>query len=407
MYSYVARQPILDANKSVIAYELLFRDGKSNSFPNIDPNQATSNILTNNHLTLGVEKITSDKPAFINFHAKTLIKRFPSFLDPEKVVIEILEDIDICDELISAVKSLKEKGYRLALDDHDFDPKWEVLFPYIDIIKVDVLETPILKLSKFARQVEPWNITLLAEKVETLEQFNKLKLLGFSQFQGYFFAKPEMMKQRKVITDKQSLFELLHHANQRRLDFDAISAIFSTDPGLTYKLLRFINSPTYGTSQEITSLKHALIYIGEAELKKFISLLALSDLAQRKCSEVTKLSLIRARFCELVANKRNDEENPPKAFLTGMMSLIDGILDQDLDYVVSVLPLHEEIKAALLQQGNYLDKYLSLVKHIEKGQWQTSQQQAEALNLSESFCLDAYQSAIEWADGMLSVTVSP
>lgn len=407
MYSYVARQPILDANKSVIAYELLFRDGKSNSFPNIDPNQATSNILTNNHLTLGVEKITAGKPAFINFHAKTLIKRFPSFLDPKKVVIEILEDIDICDELVSAVKSLKKKGYQLALDDHDFDPKWEVLFPYIDIIKIDVLETPILKLSKFVRETKKWDITLLAEKVETKEQFDKLKMLGFDQFQGYFFAKPEMMKQRKVITDKQSLFELLHHANQRQLDFDAISLIFSSDPGLTYKLLRFINSPTYGTSQEITSLKHALIYIGEVELKKFISLLALSDLAQRKCSEVTKLSLVRAKFCELIANKRNDEENPPKAFLTGMLSLIDGILDHDLDYVLSVLPIHEEIKAALLQQGNYLDHYLSLVKHIEQGQWRRSQAKAASLELSESFCLVSYQEAIEWADGMLSVTESP
>lgn len=144
MYSYVARQPIIDSNQDLFGYELLFRDGESNKFPNICPDQATSNILTNNHLTLGIEQVTDKSIAFINFHADTLIKNFPSFLDSKKVIIEIVEDVPISDELFDACQDLKNKGFKFALDDHDFDPKWDRFFPLVDIIKIDVLEFSIL-----------------------------------------------------------------------------------------------------------------------------------------------------------------------------------------------------------------------------------------------------------------------
>ncbi|MDT0604395.1 EAL and HDOD domain-containing protein [Thalassotalea castellviae] len=402
MYSYIARQPILDINKNVIAYELLFRDGKSNSFPNIDPNLATSNILTNNHLTLGVEQVTGDLPAYINFHAITLIRRFPNFLDPKKVVIEILEDLEISNKLVEAVKQLKEKGYTLALDDFDFDPKWDVLLPYIDIIKVDVLVFSLLEISKFIRRLPDTNVTLLAEKVETLEQYEKLKMLGFTLFQGYFFAKPEMLKQRKITTTKQNILDLIGQASKAELDNEVIGDIFSLDPGLTYKLLRFINSPTYGNNQEITSLRHALIYIGELELKKFITLLALSDLNAGKCDEIMRLSLIRAKFCELISQTKLDEENPPKAFLTGILSLIDGVLDHDLEYVLNALPIHPEIKSALRNEDNYLNDYLTLAKLIEKGCWQECEALTNKIDLTTDYCFETYQESLAWADGMLS-----
>jgi len=402
MYSYVARQPILNSDQQVVAYELLFRDGESNSFPNIDPNQATSNILTNNHLTLGVEAVTGDLPAYINFHADTLLKRFPSFLDPKKIVIEILEDVEVNSKLITAVESLKSKGYKLALDDHDFDPKWEALFPYIDIIKVDVLTHSVIQMSKFIRKVSRLDVTLLAEKVETAEQFAQLKLLGFTHFQGYFFAKPEMLKQRKITTAKQNILDLIAQASKKEMSIDVIGKIFSSDPGLTYKLLRFINSPTYGNSQEITSLKHALIYIGELEVKKFIALLALSDLSEGKCVEITRFSLIRAKFCELISLQRNDEENPPKAFLTGILSLIDGMLDHDLEGVLEVLPIHADIKAALRNEENYLNQYLQLAKTLEQGFWQESKNITKKLSITYEFACKAHQEALLWTDGMLN-----
>jgi len=402
LYAYIARQPILNIKQQVVAYELLFRDGQSNSFPDIDPNQATSNILTNNHLTLGLEKVTGNLPAYINFHANTLISHFPSFLDPKNVVLEILEDVPVTHELLSACKVLHGKGYKLALDDFDFDEKWQAFYPFVDIIKIDVLEFSIIEISKLVRKLDGLNVTLLAEKVETLEQFKRLKMLGFTLFQGYFFAKPEMLKQKKITTAKQNILELISQASQIDLNINRISEIFAIDPGLTYKLLRFINSPTYGSSQEITSLKHALAYIGQVELKKFIALLALSDLSSDKNSEIMRLSLARAKFCEQIALCRFESENPPKAFLTGILSLIDGILDYDLEHVLGVLPIHEEIKSALRSEQSDLTNYLLLVRKIEQGLWVESESIALKIELDSEICFQAYKESLSWADEMLS-----
>ena len=406
MYAYIARQPILDIDKNVTGYELLFRDGVNNFFPNIDPNAATSLILTQNHLTLGIEQIAGNLPAFINFHADTIIKNFPHFLDKEKVVIEILEDVELSDQLISACKELSEKGYALALDDHNFDPKWQVLFPFVKMIKVDISQFNILQISKFVNSIEFPHIELLAEKVETSRQFEQLKTLGFKQFQGYFFARPEMMKHKKITPTKQNLIDLIAESNKPELDLTAIQAILTRDVGLTYKLLRFINSPAYGCSQEITSLKHALIFLGDLELKKFIALLALANLNDAKPTEIIRISLARAKFCELISQSRKDNENPPKSFLTGMLSLIDGMLDSELDDVLKLLPIHEDIKQALLGGSHYLTTYLALVTSVEMGDSEASERLCSVLDFSSQQLSIYYQEAIRWADGMLSVAQS-
>ena len=406
MYSFIARQPILDLNKNVVAYELLFRNGESNCFPNIDPDQATSNILSNNHLTLGVENITNNLPAYINFHSNALINNFPSFLDPNEVVIEILEDVPATDALLTACKLLSEKGYILALDDHDFDPKWQRFFPYISLIKIDILQHSMLNISKFIRANDNSKMTLLAEKVETEQQFEQVKLLGFTLFQGYFFARPEMLKQKKITSTKQNILELIGHASSEKLDFNTMGEIFSSDPGLTYKLLRFINNPCYGRSQEITSLKHALIYIGDIELKKFIALLALADLNQNKPTEIIRLSLIRAKFCEQISLLQKNQENPPKAFLTGILSFIDGILDHALETVLEMLPIHSDIKQALIANNNYLANYLNLARSVEMGDWGKSDVLIQQLALTHEQCYTVHTSAITWADEMLSVELT-
>lgn len=403
MYSFIARQPILNSNKKVVAYELLFRNGVKNCFPNVDPDQATSNILSNNHLTLGIEAITHDLPAYINFHTKSLINSFPSFLDPKTVVIEILEDVPPSDELFATCKMLSDKGYTLALDDHDFNPKWQRFFPLISIIKVDIADYSVLEISKFINKIDTSKITLLAERVETNEQFEQFKLMGFTLFQGYFFAKPEMLKQKKITTAKQNILELIGYASCEKLNFDAMSQVFSSDPGLSYKLLRFINNPFYGRSQEITSLKHALIYLGDIELKKFIALLALTDLNENKPTEIIRLSLIRAKFCEHISLLRKHKANPPKAFLTGILSLIDGVLDNSIETIVEILPIHQEIKQALIAQENQLADFLELAKCIEVGNWQRNDELIAQLSLTHDDSLKAYETATAWADGMLGL----
>ena len=237
--------------------------------------------------------------------------------------------------------------------------------------------------------------------METLKHFNQLKILGFTMFQGYFFAKPEMVKKKNIISTKKHIFELMKHASSSQLDFDAISEIFSRDLGLTYKLLRFINNPTYGPSKEISSLKHALIYIGDLELKKFIALLVLADLNENKPSEIIRLSLVRAKFCEHISQINNKVENPPKAFLTGMLSHIDGVLDQQIDSVMDILPIHMDIKDALVQKENYLASYLALSITLEQGKWRDAVKLGTVIGINEQSYLEAYQKSINWADNML------
>ncbi|MCI2284820.1 HDOD domain-containing protein [Colwellia sp. MSW7] len=404
MYSYIARQPILNIKQETVAYELLFRDGKSNTFPSINPDQATSKIIVDNQLRLGLEEVTGNLPAYINFHAEALIHRFPSFLDPKKIVVEILEDVAITDELLAVCKSLKQKGYTLALDDYIFDPQWDVFLPYIDILKVDVLELSMLDISRSLSRLKDYKFTLLAEKIETKKVFEQLKLLGFTLFQGYFFAKPEMLRKKNILSSKKHIMDLMEHANRPEFDFDAISEVFSKDVVLTYKLLRFINSPGYGPSKEICSLKHALIYIGDLELKKFIALLVLADLAEGKPDQIIRVSLIRAKFCEKIASIKKIDQNPPTAFLTGMLSHIDGVLDQSITEVMNILPVHKEIKTALIERNNYLAIYLALSLALEQGKWQQAKRIANKIKLMDEEYLNAYQESIHWSDAMLAIT---
>lgn len=290
------------------------------------------------------------------------------------------------------------------MDDYDFDPKWDIFFPYIDIIKVDVLSLTILQISRSLSRLKNYNFTLLAEKVESQKAFQQLKMLGFTLFQGYFFAKPEMLKKKNILSSKKYILDLMEHINCSEFDFDAISEIFSKDVGLTYKLLRFINSPGYGPSKEICSLKHALIYIGDLELKKFIALLLLADLAEGKPNQIIIISLVRAKFCEKIANIKKVGQNPPTAFLTGMLSHIDGVLDQSIIEVMNILPLHKDIKTALVEKNNDLASYLALSLALEQGLWQEAKQQSAALGIDEKDCLNAYQESIAWSDTMLAVT---
>ncbi|NQZ06256.1 MAG: HDOD domain-containing protein [Algicola sp.] len=401
MYCYVARQPILDVNQELFAYELLFRDGKSNSFPDVPPDEATSKILAQNHLLLGLDELTNGKFAFINFHEDALLHHFPTSLPIDDIYVEILEDVPISPELVLACKKLKQMGYKLALDDHDFDIKWDVFLPFIDMIKVDIKQTNILQINKYLRRLKDMglgHLDLLAEKVETAQEFEQLKLLGFHYYQGYFFARPEVVKQRSLAPNKMVLMELISEATKVKMDLNKVTELVERDVSLSYKLLRFINSSAFSRQQTIGSLKHALNYMGELELKKFISLIALANLGDGKPTELVSQSIIRARFCSQIADKRNDQENPPMAFLTGLFSLVDALLDQELKIIVEKLPISPEIKAALSDNQGILATYLQTAICYEKAQWDKLEKYSAKLGIPMEEISDYYQDALQWAN---------
>ncbi|MBC3766020.1 EAL and HDOD domain-containing protein [Neptunicella marina] len=399
MYTYIARQAIFDRNKHVHAYELLFRDGESNCYPaHITPDEATSRLLTNSHLSQGLEDITQGKPAFINFFQDTLLHRFPTFLAPEKIVVELLEDLDVNEQLLDACKQIKQNGYRLALDDYDFDLKWQVILPYVDIIKINVSMFSQQEITERTPALKNMPIKLVAEKVETYEQFQFCLELGYDYFQGYFFTYPEVIRNKSLPSSKLNLLELINVSSAKELDFNYLNSIFERDVTLTYRLLRFINDPLLNKSNQITSLKHALTFMGELEIKKFIALLALANLSDNKPGELLKLCLIRAKFCELVSAAKREYNNPPMGFLAGLLSMLDSLLDQPMSVLVNKLPISDELKMALSGEPGNLFNYLQLVRALERAQWQLVTDYAKLLQLDELLVFQLHHQALLWGN---------
>lgn len=400
MYAYIARQPIYDANKTLYGYELLFRDGETNSFPNIDGDEATSRLITEHHLMVGVETITAGTLAFINFSADTLIHHFPTSIRANSTVIEVLETVALSDELLYACRDLHAKGYQLALDDHDFDPKWDIFLPYTTYIKVDIQQFNMLQISKYIKRIQPYNITLLAERVETAEQFEQLKLIGFTLFQGYWFAKPEMLKHKQLNSNQLTLVQLVSEAAAETLNFNKLSALVERDLALSYKLLRFINNSAFSKQQPIESLKLAMAYMGESELRKFLALFALSNLTHGDKDVLLMQSLVRAKCCEQLSALNCPTESPTLAFMTGLFSMVDSLLSMPMQQVLQQLPLPPSITEALLHDRGQLGYYLKIIVAYEETAWSSVNNLAEKMTTQPDMA-KIYQTAVAWAQEIL------
>lgn len=398
MYFYAARQPILDRSKNLIGYELLFRDGVDNIFPSIDGSEATTRLIEGSQFNFGVEDFTDGKPAFINFTLETLEKGYPSLLDKTTLIVEILETVQPGKRLLALVKELKSNGYIIALDDYVHQPVWRHFYPYIDIIKIDMLASNKETLKQVLDEIKLHpHIKLLAEKVENLNVYNYARELGFDYFQGFFFSKPEMMKSKALPPSQITLAELLYEVSALDVTLETIAAIFERDVNLSYKLLRYANSAAFIRVEKISTIKQALITLGINEIQKFLSLLFTAHVSAQKPTELIRLTLTRAYFLEKLAHHHGAIHNTGAAFLTGMMSLIDAILDESMEKVMLRLPLSDEIKAALLYEEGLLAKYLKLAKRYEQADWSTANIIMDELNLSK-VASEAYNEAVHWSD---------
>ncbi|WP_206484648.1 HDOD domain-containing protein [Thalassotalea sp. G2M2-11] len=399
MYFYAARQPILDKDKNLFAYELLFRDSIENIFPDIDGDEATSKMVEASSFHLGISEFTGNKPAFINFTLDTLSKDFPRMLTTDEVVVEILETIKPGKKLLSLCKELYDDGYTLALDDYIHQKVWAHFYPYIKIIKVDLKSTTVEQIIEIKQAIsEHSHIQLLAEKVETYEEYNQALELGFELFQGFFFAKPEMMKTKSLSPSQMAMAELLYETSKPELDLTSITSVFERDVSLSYKLLRYANSAIFRRRSEISTIKQALVTLGSGELKRFLGLMFAVNVNPDKPSELINAAMTRAKFCELIARDLSTPVDTSIAFLTGLLSLIDAILDEKLESVLEKLPLAQEIKDALTTRKGMLAALIILVEQIEKAQWEKTSTVMDKLKLSKDKVVKDYNEAIAWAD---------
>jgi c-di-GMP-related signal transduction protein len=401
MEVYVARQPIFNKNKKLYGYELLFRDGLSNVFPDIDGDTATSQLLSNSFFSIGMNQLTSGKTAFINFPQSLLLKKIPMMFPSEKMMVEILEDVDPNEQVINACTDIAEAGYSLALDDFVFKNELQPLIELADIIKIDFMLTPIDEIQKMVNRLKGNNIKLLAEKIATYKEFEKALSMGFMYFQGYFFSKPEIISGKEIASSKITLLQIVGEANKKDCSFEKLEKLINRDVSISYKLLRYINSAFFKRASEISTIKHAIVLLGEMEIKRFISMVATAELASDKPDELIRTSIIRARFCELLGMHSQNGVDISELFLMGLFSLIDAMLDNKMEDIMLTLPLSKNIKQALLEEKGGLADYLKLVSSYESADWKTFSSINSKININEKKIPESYQDAVKWADSYL------
>jgi len=404
MYFYAARQPILDVNKNLYAYELLFRDSIDNVFPEIDGDEATSKMIEASKFNMGISEFTSNKPAFINFTLDTLSLGYPEMLTNEEVVIEVLETVKPGKKLLTACKDLHSKGYKIALDDYEHQSVWAHFYPFIKIIKIDIQTTNLDEIKQIIAAIQDHpHIELLAEKVETYLEYEQAQQLGFKYFQGFFFAKPEMVKTKSLSPSQLAMAELLYETSKPELDLSSITSVFERDVSLSYKLLRYANSAIFRRRSEISTIKQALVILGSSELKRFLGLMFAVTANPDKPTELIKLAMTRAKFCELVAHDMKSQIDDSIAFLTGLLSMIDAILDEELEVVLAKLPLAAEIKEPLLTRKGVMAAIIKLLEFIEHAHWDKTNLVMEKLKLDKAQAVKHYNDALAWADEQSSL----
>lgn len=401
MEVFLARQPIFDLNQNVNAYEILYRSGFKNNFNGIDGDKASREVIFNTFQTFGIENLTNGKPVFINFTENLINDDTATLFSKDFLVVEILEDVLPNERVIEKSKVLKEMGYKIALDDFVYKPEYEGLIELADIIKIDFLISNREEIEKVSKDLKNRNIELLAEKVETRKEFEYAKSLGFSLFQGYFFSKPEIVLSKKLQPIKTTFLQLVNKVNENEIDFNVISKIVSMDLALTYNLLKLVNSAAFGFRYRIESVKHALVALGEREIKKWIYLIVVNSMGKDQPDELTRLSLIRARFNELIALNTRYSRDSEEFFLVGLFSLLDVILQRPMEEVLDELKVTNRVKNALIHGKGELGIIYKMILFYEIGDWDEFLLHAKELKIEPSIVTNAYMESLLWYNELL------
>lgn len=398
MQTFIARQPIFDVNQVVYAYELLFRSGMDNFFRGGDLDQASSKVIGDSVLLHGLDVLTAGKKAFYNVTRETLTKEYCAMLPKDQAVVEILENIEPDAETLAACRNLKAAGYAIALDDFVYNEKYQPFLDLADIIKVDFLLSSKEDQQKMAERFIPQGIKMLAEKVETWEVYQEARQMGYIYFQGYFFSKPTILSTKDIPGFKLHYLQILQEIQHRELNYKGLEEIIKREMSLSYKLLRYINSAFFGWRVSISSINHALVLLGEVEVKKWASLVALSNMAEGKPDELVVQAIVRAKFCESLAPKLGLVARTQDLFLMGLFSLIDGIMDRPISEVLEKIPIEADIKAALLGEKGHLGNIYQLILAYEQGNWDAVPALHEKLRLGDEDVAPLYLKAVDWAN---------
>ncbi|MFT6102934.1 MAG: EAL and modified HD-GYP domain-containing signal transduction protein [Candidatus Endobugula sp.] len=393
----IARQPICNSSLKVVAYELLYRmNGANNNALIENQDSATIDVLLAAYNDLSITDVIGKQQAFVNFTSNIIINNLPP-LSPKQLVIELLEDQEVTPELIKALKKLRSKGYKIALDDFCLTKETLSLIECADIIKVDVLDQAPETWESYIPKLKERGILMLAEKVETYEVYEQCKKLGFELFQGYFFAKPKILSGKKMSRNSMSVLQLISKLNMPEVDYDDIINTISADVGLSYNLLRTLNSGMYAHVNKVDSVRHAAVTLGLNNLRNWINLLALGSL-DNKPSIVLETAMIRAKMCEELGGIITGKIAPEGYFTVGLFSMTDAFFDTPLEELIKKLALSNELTSALLQHKGDKGKILQITAHYQEDKLTKQDLNfLEDYNITNQQLTQAYLNSIYWS----------
>lgn len=393
---YLARQPILNRKKEVIAYELLYR-GKSLKMDNFDGNSATLNVINNTLMNIGFEDVIDRGKAFLNFTGDLIKRDIPQIFNNEKIVVEILEYVEADDILIEKIVELKKMGYTIALDDFILEYKYDELIELADIIKVDFLLTDKEERIKIIKRLSKYNVDLLAEKVESESEFLEAKEMNFKYFQGYFFEKPKIIESKDVKSLNINHLNVLDELRKVDPDYDKLTEIIKKDFSMTYKFLKLVNSVGFYSREKVESLNTALVRLGFNEINKYIFILMLQEISVGNPEIVIDTALVRAKFCENLAKRINRRAQSGKFFLVGMFSLIDVILNKTKDDALENIPIANDIKFGLTgEEKNDYYNMLELIEYHEHGEFEKMDGLLKYFDISLDVLNEEYINTLKW-----------
>jgi c-di-GMP-related signal transduction protein len=407
---FVARQPIFDRDSNVYAYELLYRSNAASSqFNGTDEDSTTLEVIAGSLLNIGLKSIAGGKKAFINFGRNLLVDGLVTMLPKESIVIEILETTEPDEQVIETCRHLRNLGYTIALDDFEWSPRFDPLIEIAHLIKVDLRLTSRQEQERMVSTYRSRGIEMLAEKVETHEEFQWARGLGYDYFQGYFFARPATLSAKDIQPSVITCLQLLRDLQNPEIDFKKVEELVSKDLGLAYKLFKYVNSVLLSHQGQIQSIRRALVQLGEDGIRRWVTIATLPRLGKGKSDELVTCALVRARFSENLARIAGDP-NTSSAYLVGLFSVLDALLDRPLEEALGEVGLESRIRDVLLGSAPENDKLVGiyrLIRSYEAGDWDRARTLASNLGLNDSAVSSAYVDSTEWASQILSGQDTP
>lgn len=365
---FVGRQAIYQRDLTVYGYELLYRESDSGGYPlHVDGDTASSRVLLNAFTEIGIERLVGRSRAFINLSHQFFVEQPPIPFDRESIVLEILEDSPVDPPLIEAARSLHQQGYRLALDDYAGEARWEPLLPYVSIIKFEVAAMQLAGMEQLVDQLHARGITLLAEKIETPEQFEELSSLGFDLFQGYLLGRPSVVSQQSLGSNQLVLLQLLSAINDPDISTEELQQLIRQDAGLSYKVLRYLNSAALALPRKVDSIAQGVLFLGLDKLRSWVNLMAMAN-SDARSPELFTLALTRAHLGELLL-KKGGSEDPTSGFTVGLLSILDLLLQRLMELLLQQLPLSEKLSHALLIHQGEAGEALECALALENAEW--------------------------------------